>query len=112
MTGSLTKNFAIQNSPALSFLCQHGLQTAKCSSTSSVIRNLPLSSLSEDELMMKETVSKFASQTIAPYVKQMDNQQCFDPKVVEALFSHGVCLFSENLFIVSLNDELYIVDGP
>lgn len=54
------------------------------------MRNLPLTSFSEDELMMKEMVSKFASQAIAPYVKQMDSHQCFEPKVVEALFSHGV----------------------
>ena len=42
--------------------------------------------------MMKETVSKFASQVIAPFVKKMDNQQYFEPDIVEALFSNGVCI--------------------
>ena len=50
----------------------------------------PLTQLSEDELMMKESVAKLASQIIAPFVKKMDIQQSFEPDVVNALFSNGV----------------------
>lgn len=50
----------------------------------------PLTCLTEDELMMKESVAKLATQVIAPYVKKMDIQQSFEMEVVEALFSNGV----------------------
>ena len=50
----------------------------------------PLTQLSEDELMMKNSVAKLASQVIAPFVKKMDIQQSFEPDVVNALFSNGV----------------------
>ena len=50
----------------------------------------PLTQLSEDELMMKESVAKLASQIIAPFVKKMDVQQSFEPDVVNALFANGV----------------------
>lgn len=53
-------------------------------------KSLPVTQLSEDEQMMKETVSKFAQQVIAPFVKKMDNQQSFEPDVVDALFSNGL----------------------
>jgi len=50
----------------------------------------PVTKLSEDEQMMKDSVSKLANQVIAPFVKKMDNQQYFEPEVVEALFSNGL----------------------
>lgn len=50
----------------------------------------PLTQLNDDELMMKESVAKLASQIIAPFVKKMDIQQSFEPDVVNALFSNGV----------------------
>lgn len=50
----------------------------------------PLTQLNEDELMMKESVAKLASQIIAPFVKKMDIQQSFEPDVVNALFANGV----------------------
>lgn len=82
----------------LPILSQLGLQTS-CCSTSSAVRNLPLTSLSEDELMMKETVAKLANQEIAPYVKQMDSQQSFVSSVVDTLFSNGVILIFTNSLI-------------
>lgn len=50
----------------------------------------PLTQLNDDELMMKESVAKLASQIIAPFVKKMDIQQSFEPDVVNALFSNGL----------------------
>jgi len=61
-------------------------------------RSLPVTQLSEDEQMMKETVSKLAQQVIAPFVKKMDNQQSFEPDVVDALFSNGVSMLQYVLF--------------
>lgn len=51
---------------------------------------LPLTFLTEDEKMMKETVAKFAKETIAPLVKKMDAEHKFDPTVVEAVFQNGL----------------------
>ena len=59
----------------------------------------PLTQLSEDELMMKDSVAKLANQVIAPFVKKMDIQQSFEPDVVNALFANGVCYFSIFLFV-------------
>lgn len=51
---------------------------------------LPLTFLTEDEKMMKETVAKLAKETIAPLVKKMDEEHKFDPSVVEAVFQNGL----------------------
>ena len=51
---------------------------------------LPVTKLTEDEQMMKDSVAKLANQVIAPYVRKMDHQQYFEPEVIEALFSNGV----------------------
>ena len=47
--------------------------------------------------MMKDMVKKVACQSIAPLVRKMDEQQYFEPSVVEALFSSGVSQFYRNL---------------
>ncbi|KAK6635226.1 hypothetical protein RUM44_000477 [Polyplax serrata] len=53
-------------------------------------QHLPLFSLTEDELAMKETVNKLATQEIAPYVKKMDETSDMDPAVVDMLFQNGL----------------------
>ena len=50
----------------------------------------PLTYLSEDEMVMKETVAKLAQEQIAPLVKKMDEEHQFDPSVVRALFDNGL----------------------
>ncbi|EDS32670.1 acyl-CoA dehydrogenase [Culex quinquefasciatus] len=50
----------------------------------------PLTFLSEDELMMKETVAKLAQEQILPLVKKMDEEHQFDPSVVKAVFDNGL----------------------
>lgn len=50
----------------------------------------PLTALTEDELVLKDMVSKVASQRIAPLVKKMDQEGKFDPSVLEALFENGL----------------------
>lgn len=65
----------------------------------------PLTQLTEDEIMMKESVAKLASQIIAPFVKKMDIQQSFEPDVVNALFSNGVRIIQSShiLFVFDKN---------
>lgn len=53
------------------------------------LHTTPLTVLSEDEAMMKETVAKFASEQIAPVVSKMDAEGCIDEKVYKGLFENG-----------------------
>jgi len=58
--------------------------------SSDVSRILPITKLTEDEQMMKDSVAKLANQVIAPLVRKMDNQQYFEREVIDALFSNGL----------------------
>ncbi|CAG0893447.1 unnamed protein product [Cyprideis torosa] len=49
----------------------------------------PITVLSDEESMMKDTVSKFAKDKIAPFVRQMDAEASMDPSVIRGLFEHG-----------------------
>jgi short/branched chain acyl-CoA dehydrogenase len=50
----------------------------------------PVTTLSEDELLLKETVSKFSKEKIAPLVREMDEKSQMDPSVIKGLFENGV----------------------
>lgn len=50
----------------------------------------PLSVLTEDELAMKETVSKLAKEKILPLVKKMDEEHKMDEGVRALLFENGL----------------------
>ncbi|EFA12206.1 short/branched chain specific acyl-CoA dehydrogenase, mitochondrial [Tribolium castaneum] len=50
----------------------------------------PLTTLTEDELAMKETVARLAQEQIAPHVREMDNEGRFKDSIVEMLFSNGL----------------------
>ena len=50
----------------------------------------PLSSLTPDELLLKETVRKFARTEIAPLVHEMDEAQKISPMLVSKLFAQGL----------------------
>jgi len=50
----------------------------------------PLTILTEDEKMMKETVAKFAQEEIAPLVKKMDTDHKFDPALIKSIFENGL----------------------
>ncbi|KAK8385979.1 hypothetical protein O3P69_010614 [Scylla paramamosain] len=63
------------------FAAQHSGAAAFCPS--------PLTVLSEDEEMMRETVAKFASEQIAPIVNKMDAEGCIDEKIFKGLFENG-----------------------
>ncbi|XP_066995120.2 short/branched chain specific acyl-CoA dehydrogenase, mitochondrial [Anabrus simplex] len=50
----------------------------------------PLSSFTEDEQMLKETVSRLAKEKIAPLVKKMDEDSTLDPGILDMLFENGL----------------------
>ena len=51
---------------------------------------LPLTSLNEEETMVRDTVRQFAQQEIAPRVRAMDEAQKLDPEVLRQLFELGL----------------------
>ena len=50
----------------------------------------PLSALSEDEVMLRDTVRKFARNEIAPIAREMDENQKISPALVKKLFDQGL----------------------
>jgi butyryl-CoA dehydrogenase/short/branched chain acyl-CoA dehydrogenase len=50
----------------------------------------PLTSLTEDESMLRDTVRQFAQQEIAPHVRAMDEAQKLDPGILRQLFELGL----------------------
>jgi len=50
----------------------------------------PITHFSETETMMAESVAKFATDVIAPKVREMDEAEVMDPTVVEKLFEQGL----------------------
>ena len=50
----------------------------------------PLTLLSEDEVLFRDTVRQFAQETIAPLVRTMDEQQHFQPELIPQLFNLGL----------------------
>lgn len=50
----------------------------------------PITHLSETEAMMAESVSKFAQEVVSPKVREMDEAEAMDPKLVEQLFEQGL----------------------
>lgn len=50
----------------------------------------PISHLSETELLMAESVQKFAQDAILPKARDMDEAEMMDPVVIEQLFEQGL----------------------
>jgi len=50
---------------------------------------MPVSSFSEDELMIKDVASQFATDVIAPHVSEMDRTGILDQGVIDGLFQNG-----------------------
>ncbi|XP_032681522.1 short/branched chain specific acyl-CoA dehydrogenase, mitochondrial-like [Odontomachus brunneus] len=50
----------------------------------------PLTQFSEDELMMKETVTKLAKEDIAPLVRKMEKEGKIDDGLLKKLFENGL----------------------
>jgi butyryl-CoA dehydrogenase/short/branched chain acyl-CoA dehydrogenase len=50
----------------------------------------PLTRLSEDEVLFRDTVRRFAEEQIAPQVRRMDEEQQMDTALVKSLFALGL----------------------
>ncbi len=50
----------------------------------------PVTCLSDDELLFRDTVRRFAEEEIAPLVRRMDEEQKLDPGLVRRLFDLGL----------------------
>ena len=55
-----------------------------------MIARAPVSQLSEEELLLQETVRRFARKVIAPLTKEMDEQQKMSPALIKQLFDQGL----------------------
>ena len=55
-----------------------------------IVARSPVSQLSEEELLLQETVRKFARKVIAPLSKEMDEQQKMSPALIRQLFEQGL----------------------
>jgi alkylation response protein AidB-like acyl-CoA dehydrogenase len=53
-------------------------------------RTAPVTVLSEDETLFRDTVRQFADQTIRPHVKEMDEKAIFEPKLLKQFFELGL----------------------
>ncbi|GBP80660.1 hypothetical protein EVAR_54118_1 [Eumeta japonica] len=60
----------------------------------------PLTVLTEDELAMKETIRKLATEQIGPLVRKMDDEHRIDDSIRQLLFDNGVNTSLEPLVIV------------
>lgn len=54
------------------------------------MKSAPLTALSEEEMMMKETVAKFAAERMAPLVNEMDKKGEMDKGLIQAMFDQGL----------------------
>jgi alkylation response protein AidB-like acyl-CoA dehydrogenase len=52
--------------------------------------NTPLTQLSEEETLFRETVRRFAAERVAPLVRRMDEEQHMDAALVRSLFELGL----------------------
>ena len=63
-------------------------------STFSIARNYAkptsLNVFTEEELMLKESVAKFANEQVKPLVSKMDEQELLEKSVLKGLFEQGV----------------------
>ncbi|XP_017783448.1 PREDICTED: short/branched chain specific acyl-CoA dehydrogenase, mitochondrial [Nicrophorus vespilloides] len=50
----------------------------------------PLTQLTEDEMMMKETVARLAKEQIGPVVREMEAEHKIKPEIVDMLFENGL----------------------
>lgn len=57
--------------------------------SSETISRPPVTTYSEDEIMIKSAAAQFAAEVIAPRVSEMDRSGVLDPVVIDGLFANG-----------------------
>lgn len=58
--------------------------------TSADAARMPITSLTPDELILRDSVRRFAQEKIAPLVREMDEKQKIDPSLLPQLFDLGI----------------------
>ena len=53
-------------------------------------RSAPVTVLSEDETLFRDTVRQFADEKIRPHVKEMDEKAIFEPSLLQEFFQLGL----------------------
>jgi short/branched chain acyl-CoA dehydrogenase len=51
-----------------------------------------LQSFTEEELMLKETVARFAREVVQPRVRDMDEAELMDKDIIKSMFDNGVSI--------------------
>jgi short-chain 2-methylacyl-CoA dehydrogenase len=59
----------------------------------SALSPTPITHFSETERMLAESVEKWANDTVAPKVREMDENEKMDPAIVEQMFEQGLMGF-------------------
>lgn len=80
----------VPHGAARPIFCPRAMHTLKQNVASFTERPTPLTVFSDEELAMKDTVSKLAREKFAPLVKQMDENSKMDPEVISSLFENGL----------------------
>ncbi|XP_059619119.1 short/branched chain specific acyl-CoA dehydrogenase, mitochondrial [Phlebotomus argentipes] len=102
-------------------ICQRLAQNGRLYSEGAAFEKIPpLTHLTDDEQMMKDTVAKFSQEKILPHVKKMDENNLFEQSIIDELFAQGLmgieipvelggsgCNFMTNIIVV---EELSKVD--
>uniref|UniRef100_A0A1B0DIZ0 Short/branched chain specific acyl-CoA dehydrogenase, mitochondrial n=1 Tax=Phlebotomus papatasi TaxID=29031 RepID=A0A1B0DIZ0_PHLPP len=101
-------------------ICQRIVQNGRMYSEGTFEKIPPLTALTDDEQMMKDTVAKFSQEKILPHVKTMDENNLFEQSIIDELFAQGLmgieiptelggsgCNFMTNIIVV---EELSKVD--
>ncbi|XP_044767162.1 short/branched chain specific acyl-CoA dehydrogenase, mitochondrial [Coccinella septempunctata] len=82
-----------QKSPAISLVIRQFSNGANTKTKEELLNNTgcgPLTSLTENELLMKETVHKLAKEQIEPNVREMEKDGKFKNSVLDMLFKNGL----------------------
>src|SRR5690242_877781 len=77
-----------RDSPAS--ICRSEVPVAMTPVALEAVHTAPLSRLSEDELMFRDTVRQFAGEIIGPLVRKMDEEQHFHASLLPQLFNLGL----------------------
>ena len=81
-------NFITQNVASKSSFLHSKFSFASFKQFSSFVQ--PIGSLSDEEIMFKDMVKKFADNSIAPLVRSMDESQVMDKSIINSMFEQGM----------------------
>ncbi|EOA91299.1 hypothetical protein ACJQWK_03049 [Exserohilum turcicum] len=76
--------------PALQTRCLSATPARREAVDISDVPPTPITHLSETEMLMSDSVSKFANDVVLPKVREMDEAEAMDPAIVEQLFEQGL----------------------